>query len=163
MQSENKLEALATTHPTLADDHAVQRAERAGKCAKNGQRGMTLLEIMIVLAILALVMGLLVGPRVFSMFAESKVGVCKTEVKQLAYEAYLRWDTNTPSKSGPCPPSLADLTKYTNKKDGKDPWGADYAMHCGSSAPPEEIFGVSSPGPDGKPGTPDDIKSWEQK
>ena len=32
--------------------------------ARRAQRGMTLLEIMIVLAILALVMGLVVGPRV---------------------------------------------------------------------------------------------------
>ena len=34
------------------------------KIVRNAQRGMTLLEIMIVLAILALVMGFLVGPRI---------------------------------------------------------------------------------------------------
>jgi len=35
---------------------------------RSAQRGMTLLEIMIVLAILALVMGLVVGPKVMKMF-----------------------------------------------------------------------------------------------
>ena len=45
------------------------------KSRRVAQRGMTLLEIMIVLAILALVMGLVVGPRVMKMFGESKVDI----------------------------------------------------------------------------------------
>ena len=42
---------------------------------RSPKRGMTLLEIMIVLAILALVMGLVVGPRVMKMFGKSKVDI----------------------------------------------------------------------------------------
>ena len=45
--------------------------------SRRAQRGMTLLEIMIVLAILALVMGLVVGPRVMKMFGESKVDIAE--------------------------------------------------------------------------------------
>ncbi len=52
------------------------------------QRGMTLLEIMIVLAILALVMGLVVGPRVMKMFGESKVDIARMTVQKYANEAY---------------------------------------------------------------------------
>ena len=37
----------------------------------NAMRGMTLLEIMIVLAIIALVMGLLVGPKVLSSLSSA--------------------------------------------------------------------------------------------
>ena len=48
---------------------------RTSRRRHSGQRGMTLLEIMIVLAILALVMGLVVGPKVIGMFRESKVDI----------------------------------------------------------------------------------------
>ena len=53
-------------------------------CRSRAQRGMTLLEIMIVLAILALVMGLVVGPRVMKMFGESKVDIAQLTVKKFA-------------------------------------------------------------------------------
>jgi general secretion pathway protein G len=131
------------------------------RAAARGQRGMTLLEIMIVLAILTLVMGILIGPRVFEMFSKSKIDLARTEMKQLAYESYIRWDTDNPSKSSSCPAAITDITQYANKKDGKDPWGNDYMMHCGDNAPPNTLFGLSSKGPDGKDGTTDDIRSWE--
>ena len=47
--------------------------------------GMTLLEIMIVLAILALVMGLLVGPQLFKSFSESRASVAHSMVRKLAF------------------------------------------------------------------------------
>ena len=137
-----------------------KRAAR-GRRGRQGQQGMTLLEIMIVLAILTLVMGILIGPRVFEMFSKSKIDLARTEMKQLAYESYIRWDTDTPAKSSSCPASITDITQYANKKDGKDPWGNDYMMHCGDNAPPNTLFGLSSKGPDGKEGTTDDIRSWE--
>lgn len=131
---------------------------RAGQAGQAGQAGMTLLEIMIVLAILALVMGLLVGPRVMAMFGESRVSLARTHAKQLADEAYVQWSVNNPAKL--CPDSLNELTKYTNKKDVKDPWGSEFKMHCGDSAPEGRGFGISSKGPDGKEGTDDDVRSW---
>lgn len=137
------------------------RNRRLARAAGRGQAGMTLLEIMIVLAIITLVMGILVGPRVFDMFGESKVKLAETEMKQLVHDAYMRWDMNNPTKSGPCPQSLSDITKYANKKDGKDPWGNEYVMHCGDGAQGNQVFGLSSKGPDGKQGTEDDLKSWE--
>lgn len=138
------------------------RKRSLARAARPGQAGMTLLEIMIVLAILTLVMGILIGPRVFEMFSKSKVDLAKTEMKQLANEAYIRWDMDNPSKASPCPQSLTDITKYANKKDGKDPWGGEYMMHCGDNAPPGANFGISSKGPDGKQGSDDDLKSWDE-
>ena len=51
-------------------------------------KGFTLLEILIVLAILALVMGLLIGPRIFAMFGQGKEGVARAMTKKLAHEAF---------------------------------------------------------------------------
>ncbi len=140
--------------------HRAQR--RAGKKTARALVAMTLLEIMIVLAILALVMGFLVGPRVFKALSSSKSEVAKNMVKKFAFEAYPEWSMK-PSKSGACP-TLADLTEFMNSKDVKDPWGEEYVVKCGGDLPAGVTPGsiaVYSKGPDSKDGTGDDIKSWE--
>lgn len=136
---------------------------RSARAAARGQRGMTLLEIMIVLAIIALVMGFLVGPRVMEMFREGEGKVAQMMVKQVADQAYPQWSLNNPGED--CPSSINDLQKYMNnpKKEIKDPWGQALVMLCGSDAP-EGVstgFAVLSKGKDKKQGTEDDIKSWE--
>jgi len=128
---------------------------------RQAQRGMTLLEIMIVLAILALVMGLVVGPRVMKAFSQSKNDIAKLTAKKFATEAYPLWTTSHAGKQ--CPDKIDDLFELADSKDGKDPWGSPYTMVCGPDAPAAaKNFGVISAGEDMKPGTPDDIKSWEQ-
>ena len=120
--------------------------------------GMTLLEIMIVLAIIAAVMGLLVGPKVMAMFSDSKVGTTKIMLGQIT-DARNTWSLTSDDE---CPGSLADLAKYRNTKKTKDSWGQEITMVCGESAPEGVAFGVISNGPDKKQGTSDDIKSWEE-
>lgn len=123
------------------------------------EAGMTLLEIMIVLAILALVMGLVVGPRVMKMFGQSKGDIASLTVRKYADEAFPSWSMAHPSKG--CPDKLQDLNEYMNNKDIKDPWGNDYKMFCGPSLPPgAKGVAVLSFGEDGKEGTADDVKSW---
>lgn len=139
-----------------------ERRTRRG-AVKAGQRGMTLLEIMIVLAIIALVMGLLVGPKVLSSLTSAEKKTFWMTAKQFAEEAYPRWRADNPGKT--CPPGLIDLTKYMNQKEIKDEQGNDvYVMLCGSNAPEgiPNSFGVIWVGADGKQGTEDDIKSWEK-
>lgn len=142
---------------------------RRAKRSLRNQLGMTLLEIMIVLAIIALVMGFLVGPRVLSMFQESKVETTKLMVKQIANEAYTHWAMKSQKQ---CPDSLMDLEKYTNTKPKKGPngekglldsWGNHLVMLCGDKAPEGSNtgFAILSKGEDGKQNTDDDIKSWE--
>ena len=138
-------------------NRCLQRAIRA---ARSGEGGMTLLEIMIVLAIIAVVMGFLIGPTVLQMFGESKVETAGIRAKQF-YQACVRWQLNADEQ---CPASLQDISKYMNNKDLNDPWGQEYVMLCGEQAPEESGgFGVVSKGPDEKPDTQDDIKSWEQR
>ena len=130
------------------------------RIAARSQRGMTLLEIMIVLAILALVMGLVVGPRVMRMFSKSKDDIAQLTVKKYAYEAFGEWSQAHPDKA--CPDKLEDLSQYMDSKDVKDPWGNPYKMFCGQNLPAGAKGGlaVMSSGPDGKDGTEDDVKSW---
>jgi len=137
-------------------------ARKFKKARRVAQRGMTLLEIMIVLAILALVMGLVVGPRVMKMFGESKVDIAKMTVNKYANEAYPSWAS---SHSDACPKQLTDLNEYMNNKDIKDPWGNPYQMYCGANLPAgAKGVAVKSLGENGKEDGPppqgDDIISW---
>ena len=117
---------------------------------------MTLLEIMIVLAILALVMGLVIGPKVYEHFQEAKRETARMTVQKMALQDFPRWSL---SHHDPCPRSLASLT---GSADNDDPWGTAYKMYCGSSAPtPEVAFGAASFGHDTIENTRDDIRSWD--
>jgi hypothetical protein len=117
---------------------------------------MTLLEIMIVLAIIALVMGLLVGPRVMKLFGQSKVDITKIKLKKYAYEGFPSWSTTHPDKA--CPDKLSDLAE--NNEDSNDAWGRPLKLLCGSTLPPgAKGIVVTSMGEDGKEGTEDDLKS----
>jgi hypothetical protein len=121
---------------------------------------MTLLEIMIVLAIIALVMGLLVGPKVMKLFGEAKVDTTKIKLKKYAFEAYPSWSASHPDKA--CPDKLSDLNEYMNNEDSNDSWGKPIRMLCGQNMPPgAKGIALVSVGEDGKEGTPDDLKSWE--
>lgn len=122
------------------------------------QKGMTLLEIMIVLAILALVMGFLVGPRVYRAFQDSKEDTQKAVNKQWV-EGYVMWSRRNQG----CPTSLNDLAEYVNKKATTDAWNRELLFFCGDTLPPgvKEGFAVLSLGADGQQNTADDIKSWE--
>ncbi len=135
------------------------RRHRRGQ-RRNLQRGMTLLEVMIVMAILALIMGLVVGPKVMAMFDEAKKRTAATAVKKFAFEEYPMWAQTNPDKS--CPADMKDLTTYSNSKEIQDPWQKPYRLLCGPTLPPGVSgIGVASNGPDGVEGNGDDITSWQ--
>jgi general secretion pathway protein G len=126
---------------------------------RRAQRGMTLIEIMIVLAILALVMGLVVGPRVIGLFHDAKGDIAKLAVNKFANEAFPQWSARHPDKA--CPERIEELGELMNKKDTKDPWGNPYKMLCPPNLPVgAKDIAIMSLGADGKEGTGDDIRSW---
>jgi general secretion pathway protein G len=134
-------------------------SRRRRRNGRHTQKGMTLLEIMIVLAIIALVMGFLVGPAVFKAFSSSKVDIAKATSKKYAYEAYTQWSMRSGKA---CPESLGELNEYMNNTDTKDPWGNEYLMFCGDTLPAgAKGLAVQSIGEDGKRDTEDDVKSWD--
>lgn len=122
------------------------------RAALLGQRGMTLLEIMIVLAIIALVMGLLIGPSVMNAFSDSKEKTSKMVVERVVNEAYTRWSADNPGEQ--CPEDVSDLSEYVNKTE--DSWGNELVLLCGEDAPEGKSFCAVSKGEDGKRSDDDD-------
>jgi len=126
-------------------------------------RGMTLIEIMIVLAIIALVMGLLVGPGILRHFHGAQRQTAHAMTKQIE-AAYARWRL---SNEAECPAAITDLNAELGRRAHEaldDPWGHPYVMQCGESLPPgcDRGFCVYSLGPDGRDGSDDDIRSWAE-
>lgn len=88
----------------------------------------------------------------------AKEASARAAVRAFALEAYPRWSLDHPLDR--CA-RLEDLARLANQRT-EDPWGNPYVVLCGDTAPPGVTgMGVLSLGPDGKQGTPDDIKSWE--
>ena len=124
------------------------------------ERGMTLLEIMIVLAILAIVMGLLIGPKLMDYFRDARIKTTRIKLVLYANQAFPAWAMAHPQAM--CPERIADLAEYANDRDTNDAWGNPIKLLCGANLPPgAHHLALVSAGPDGKQGTDDDLTSWQ--
>lgn len=136
---------------------AIRRPARAA------QRGLTLLEIMIVIAILGLLVAI-IAPKVIGALSSSQTDLTKIAVDKIAGDWFNRWKLQNTDKA--CPDNLLEVARAVKatEDDIKDPWGSPYQFKCGSEAglPNGLEFGVWSTGEDKKDQTGDDIKSWEK-
>ncbi len=82
---------------------------------------------------------------------DPKVEQAKTEVETIAASI----DQQSKDTDGPCPGFKAKGKpfKLDPSMPKTDPWGNAYSIECGTG------FQVVSTGPDGKPGTKDDVRS----
>jgi general secretion pathway protein G len=121
------------------------------------EAGFTLLEIMVVLAIIALIAGG-VGAAVFKQYRKAQVQTGKMKVKAVrdATAQFMMDNSNN------CPKGIDELLsqKYLDRNNGKDPWGKDFTFRCPGTNDPDTAD-VTSAGPDRQEGSADDIKSWE--
>ena len=114
-------------------------------------RGVTLVEVLIVVAIIAMVAG---GVTVFALprYKEAQVRSAETWARTIR-AAIQNWQAAS-NETG-CP-TISQLVQEKHLDPGtslKDPWGQEFMLNCTE----DEIF-VSSPGPDKKKGTKDDIQ-----
>lgn len=135
----------------------TERKRAAAIIGRRSEAGMTMLEIMIVLAIIGLVMSV-VGVGVFQSFKKAQKKIAQVAVNEIASKTVQYMTDN----NNECPKSVDDLVaqKYMPKKQ-KDPWNHDFILRCPGTVNVDGIDVVSL-GPDGQEGTPDDIKAVDQ-
>jgi general secretion pathway protein G len=119
------------------------------KFRRHSQRGMTLIEIMVVLVILGMIAGA-IGFNVVSNLKDANIRTAATEVKTLANAIDLYR-----IKKGSMPETLTQLVPGEVREVRKDPWQMDYVLVRSGG----EEFEVISYGPDKASGGGDDISS----
>jgi len=127
---------------------------RSRRPRKRRDSGLTLLEMMIVLALLGLIVST-IGTAVYRRWAEGQIRTSKLQVRELvgvAQEAMI----DDPG----CPTIQQMLARGQLRKAPRDAWGTPLTLECPSKEGKDPVD-VSSAGPDKKPGTEDDIQSWK--
>ncbi|MGE5783972.1 MAG: type II secretion system protein [Myxococcales bacterium] len=115
------------------------------------ERGVTLVEVMIVVAILAMVAG---GATVFALprYRDAQVKSAETWARTIR-AAVQNWQSSTNETSCPTISQLVQEKHLDSGTSTLDPWGQSFTLTCTD----DEIF-VLSNGPDKKKGTKDDIQ-----
>lgn len=113
-----------------------------------------MIEIMLVLALIGLIMGTIVYQlRKHSIEAQKQV--VRMQIRQLAAMVHYHRLSN----HGECPSIAQWIEDKTLKAEPKDPWGHALDIVCPSEHD-DGTADIVSLGPDGQPGTKDDILSW---
>jgi general secretion pathway protein G len=125
--------------------------------ARSLQQGFTLIEVMIVILIIGLIAGA-VGFGVVPKMKKAKIETAKMLVGKISQAAAM----SLSAPGGTCPKGIDDLVAQGDltKSQAKDPWGTPFIFRCPGTKEPDGVD-VASPGPDKKPGTEDDINSWD--
>ena len=120
---------------------------------RRGQRGMTLIEIMVVVIIIGLV-GTAVAVNVFRNLAEAKVKTAKSDLAKIseAVDTYKVLRGRFPSTEEGLGLLLQEKLLKPNK-DGKvkDPWDREY-IYLSPGQAHADAYDVKSYGADGAPG-----------
>lgn len=122
---------------------------------KAAAKGMSLIEILVVLAIIGLIMG---GVAVVAgdAFSGAQGDTAKNDITRLVSNV----EMYKIKKRGKCPKSVEELkAAKVIKKATKDPWGTEYKIACPGE---HSSIDVSSAGPDKTFETEDDINSWDE-
>jgi general secretion pathway protein G len=123
--------------------------------ARAAERGMTLIEILVVLVILSLI-ATAVAVNVVGRAAQARTDRAKTDVQRIAsdgIEAFKVMRGRYPSTEEGLKLLIDEKFLKPNAEGGKlhDPWGRDYVYLMPGQAHPD-AFDVKSYGADGQPG-----------
>jgi general secretion pathway protein G len=155
-------------HEMIADALATLQSGRR-RPYRHGERGFTLVEILVVITIIGMIMAL-VGPRVLNYLAESKVKAAKIQIESLssALDLYYLDIGRYPSTSEGLA-ALAQQPGGVQSWNGpylrtgsvpNDPWGHSYVYRSPGEHGSFDIVSHGAKGVEGGADAATDIVSW---
>jgi general secretion pathway protein G len=128
----------------------VWATSRRAAC-RRGSRGVTLVEVLIVVAIMAL---LSAGVAVFALpkYRDAQITTAKTACRTIR-AAIQEWQRANNEVNCPTMAQLVSEKVIDSGTETTDPWGGEYKLNCTE----DDVF-VGSAGPDKKASTKDDIQ-----
>jgi general secretion pathway protein G len=149
--------------------HRSRTPRALGPRARRGERGFTLVEILVVITIIGLIMGL-VGPRVLNYLTESKAKAAKIQIESFGSALDLFY-----LDVGRYPSSSEGLTALVQRPGTiaawngpylkgaivpPDPWGTPYVYRAPGQHGAYDLISYGSDGQEGGTGAAADITSW---
>ena len=136
-----------------------------------GERGFTLVELLVVITIIALIMGI-VGPRVLNYLTESKAKAAKIQIESFASALDLFFlDTGRYPNGSEGLNALVrrpgNITAWNGPylKGGlvpPDPWGNPYVYRAPGQNGAYDMLSYGADGTEGGTGAGQDITSWQR-
>jgi general secretion pathway protein G len=151
-------------------DHAVStQHSRRLRPFRHGERGFTLVEILVVITIIGLIMAL-VGPRVLNYLSESKAKAAKIQIESFSTALDLYF-----LDVGRYPSSSEGLAALVQRPGGiqtwngpylrsatvpNDPWNRPYIYRSPGEHGAYDIISYGADGQEGGSGSAADVVSW---
>jgi general secretion pathway protein G len=160
---------MKTGRIEMSNHAARMKLARRRRSARHGERGFTLVEILVVITIIGLIMGL-VGPRVLNYLTESKAKAAKIQIESFSSALDLYFLDN-----GRYPSSSEGLTALVQRPGStmtwngpylkgalvpNDPWGNPYQYRAPGQHGTYDIMSYGADGQEGGTGSASDIVSW---
>ena len=163
MHADNQHQKTATDTPR---DLAMKRAHH-GRAGERRNAGFTLIEILVVLAIIGLIAAI-AAPQVFNRLGGAKSDSVKVQIEALSTGIDLyRLEV------GKLPENLDALVSKPSGADRwngpylrksvvpKDPWGKEFIYKAPGEHGDFDLYSLGADGADGGDGEDRDINSWE--
>jgi general secretion pathway protein G len=160
----------AVPYPIGIANTAISSRSLRSRRSRDGERGFTLIEILVVITIIGLIMAL-VGPRVLNYLSDSKVKAAKIQIESFksALDLFYLDTGRYPSTSeglvalqttSAIPSWNGPYLKGSNIP--VDPWGHAYIYRAPGEHGAYDIISFGSDGEQGGTGNAADINSWTQ-
>src|SRR3954471_4037910 len=155
------MKAIFRRFGSLAAGNAMSQRRRAA-AGRDGERGFTLVEMLVVITISGLIMGL-IGPRVLNYLGESKVKAARIQLQSFASALDLYY-----LDAGRFPSTAEGLAALVRQTPGvaprngpylkgsavpPDPWNHGYLYRSPGDHSPYDIMSYGSDGQEGGSGT----------
>lgn len=141
----------------------MQSSRQLNNHTKTAVRGMSLLEIMVVITLIGLVTAA-VGVAVMGQLEKGQMDTARNQAYEIGKSIELY-----KLQVGRYPSTAEGLESLTNPAKGKaimdrvpkDPWGNEYVFTVPGQKNPSK-FDIRSRGPDGQEDTEDDVGNWPE-